>query len=118
MFKISMKIASLVLIVVFKISPSFCSDIAVTCAASGIGDQDDMCIWLHPDNPALSTIITSDKDKSTIFVYALDGSMLYSYPGLSKPGNIDIIYNFPFNGELIDIVGFNKRATINAGFIF
>jgi myo-inositol-hexaphosphate 3-phosphohydrolase len=58
-----------------------------------------MCVWLHPDNPALSTIITSDKDKSTLFVYGLDGETLYSYPLQMKPGNIDIIYNFPLGGE-------------------
>ena len=98
--------------------PSFCSEIEVTCSAPGSGDQDDMCIWLHPDDPALSTIIASDKDKSTLFVYALDGEMLYSYPLNLKPGNIDIIYNFPLNGELIDVVAFNKRATVNASFVF
>jgi 3-phytase len=77
-----------------------------------------MCIWLHPDNPALSTIIASDKDKSTLFVYNLAGDALYSYPLALKPGNIDIIYNFPLDGELIDVVGFNERATSNASFVF
>jgi 3-phytase len=77
-----------------------------------------MCIWLHPDDPTLSTIIASDKDKSTLFVYALDGEMLFSYPLNLKPGNIDIIYNFPLNGELIDVVAFNERATVDASFVF
>ena len=90
----------------------------MTCAASGIGDQDDMCIWVHPENPALSTIITSDKDRSTLFVYTLAGEALYSYPLQMKPGNIDIIYNFPLGGELIDLVGFNERTTSDARFVF
>ena len=104
--------------VVFSFSPSFGADIEVTCSASGSGDQDDMCIWLHPEDPALSTIIASDKEKSILFVYALDGETLYSYPFQWKPGNIDIIYNFPLNGELIDVVSFNHRAVGTANFVF
>ena len=118
MIRILTQITSIVLMVVLNISTSFGSEIEVSCAASGIGDQDDMCIWVHPDDPSLSTIITSDKDKSTIFVNSLDGEILYSYPGLDKPGNIDIIYNFPLARELIDIVGFNKRAVSDASFVF
>ena len=112
------RITTTVSMVVLTISILQGSEIEVTCAASGIGDQDDMCIWVHPDDPALSTIITSDKDKSTLFVYNLDGEALYSYPLTMKPGNIDVIYNFPLGGELIDIIGFNERATSDERFVF
>lgn len=118
MIRILTRTLAAILMVVFNFSPSSASEIAVTCAATGSGDQDDMCIWLHPDNPALSTIITSDKDKSALFVYALDGESLYSYPLQWMPGNIDLIYNFPLNGEFIDVVGFNERATGGASFVF
>jgi 3-phytase len=118
MIRILTRIATIVLIVVLNISQSFASEIEVTCAASGSADQDDMCIWVHPENPALSTIITSDKDNSILFVYTLAGETLYSYPLPMKPGNIDIIYNFPFDGELIDVVGFNERTTSDARFVF
>jgi 3-phytase len=93
-------------------------EVAIICAASPGGDLDDMCIWLHPDDPASSTIIASDKNLSKLFVYNLDGEELYSYSLPMKPGNIDIIYNFPLNGELIDVVGFNERATSNERFVF
>jgi 3-phytase len=118
MIRILTQFAIIFLMLVLNNGPSFGAEIEVTCAASGIGDQDDMCIWLHPEDPALSTIITSDKDKSTLFVYSLDGAALYSYPLGMKPGNIDIIYNFPLGGELIDVVGFNERATSGASFVF
>ena len=118
MIRILIQFVTAFSMLVLNIVPSFCSDVEVTCAASGSGDQDDMCIWLHPDNPALSTIISSDKDKSTLFVYALDGEMLYSYPLQLKPGNIDLIYNFPLNGELIYVVGFNERTINDARFVF
>jgi 3-phytase len=118
MIRILTHVLIVFLMLVLNLGHTIGSEIEVTCAASGSGDQDDMCIWVHPDNPALSTIIASDKDKSTLFVYSLDGETLYSYPLQLKPGNIDIIYNFPLNGELIDMVGFNERATVDARFVF
>jgi 3-phytase len=111
-------IITIIFLTVFNSYSTYAADIKVTCAATGIDDQDDMCIWLHPDKSALSTIIASDKSGSKLFVYNLDGEELYSYPMEHQPGNIDIIYNFPFDGELIDIVGFNKRATTDARFVF
>ena len=93
-------------------------DVAVSCAAEGIRDQDDMCIWVNLDDGALSTVIVSDKSAHKLFVYGLDGTGKYTYPLQHRPGNIDIIYNFPFQGELIDIVGFNTRSTTNACFVF
>ena len=118
MIRIVIRLVSIFIVLFSCMNRISGSDIEVTCAASGIGDQDDMCIWVHPDDPALSTIITSDKDKSALFVYSLDGSGLYSYPLTMKPGNIDILYNFPLDGELIDVVAFNERATSNARFVF
>ena len=118
MIRILTQIATIVLILVLNVSTSFGSEIEVSCSASEIGDQDDMCIWVHPEDPSLSTIITSDKDKSTLFVYSLAGEALFSYPLSMKPGNIDLIYNFPLDGELIDVVGFNERTTSDARFVF
>ena len=73
-------------------------------------DQDDMCVWVHPDDPAKSTVISSDKSKKKLFVYDLNGSVVQSLP-VSKPGNIDIRYGFPLNGEKIDIVAYNDRES-------
>jgi len=39
-------------------------------------DQDDMCIWLHPTDKSLSTIIGSDKSSDKIYVYDLQGNLL------------------------------------------
>ena len=75
-----------------------------------IADQDDMCIWLHPDDPAKSVIITSDKKAVKLFVYDLNGNTLQTITPAGKPGNIDIRYNFPLNGQPIDIIAFNDRG--------
>ena len=73
-------------------------------------DQDDMCIWIHPDNRSLSTIISSDKDADKLFVYDLSGNLLQEVDVDDEvPGNIDIRYNFPLGGQPTDIVGYNRR---------
>lgn len=71
-------------------------------------DQDDMCIWIHPD-PSQSVVITSDKGASKLFVYDLSGSLIQTVPVPGQPGNIDVRYNFPLSGQLVDIVGYNDR---------
>lgn len=67
---------------------------------------DDPSLWVHPTDRDLSMFFGSDKK--------LPGGRLDAYDLLGKriavgaPGkainNIDVRYNFPFNGELIDIV--------------
>jgi 3-phytase len=93
-------------------------EVEVICDADQGSDHDDMCIWLHPEDPAQSTIISSDKDKNELVVYDLNGDELYSYSPGHRPGNIDIIYNFPLNGEFIDLIGFNARDPSPPQFVF
>ena len=73
-------------------------------------DQDDMCIWVHSSDPALSAIITSDKAAGKLFVYDLAGTTLQvvDLPG-GQPGNIDVRYKFDLQGSATDIVGVNDR---------
>ena len=72
-------------------------------------DQDDMCIWVHPTDPALSTIIASDKSANRIFVYDTAGELLQTI-AVAKPGNIDIRQRVVFDGRAVDIVVVNLRA--------
>ena len=74
-----------------------------------IRDQDDMCIWVHPKDPAKSTVIASDKSANQVVVYSLDGQVVQSIR-LPKPGNIDIRQNVVIDGESMDIVVVNQRA--------
>ena len=80
----------------------------LTLNASGIADQDDMCVWISP-NASQSTIITSDKTASKLFVYDLSGNTLQTINVPGKPGNIDIRYNFLLSDQPTDIVGYNDR---------
>ena len=75
-------------------------------------DQDDMCIWIHPKDPAESRIITSDKKAGLLLVYDLDGATVQSV-ATPKPGNIDLRYNIPLGGHKVDLVAFNQRREEN-----
>lgn len=77
--------------------------------ADGALDQDDMCVWVHPQDPALSTIITADKEAGQLFVYDLQGEVLQSI-AVPEPGNIDIRDNVPLHGTASSIVTVNQRS--------
>ena len=79
-------------------------------SSTGFADEDDMCFWLHPTDLTLSTVIVSDKSANKLFVYDLQGATLQTIAS-SKPGNIDVRYNFTLGGQYIDIIAFNERDT-------
>jgi 3-phytase len=82
-----------------------------------IDDTDDMCIWIHPTDTSLSTIIAADKAADNVVVYDLSGTPLQILPlyqsdtGSEQPGNIDVRYGFTLGEELVDIVALNQRAS-------
>ena len=82
----------------------------------GIEDVDDICIWIHPTDSSLSTVIGADKASDIIVVYDLEGNTLQTFQllqtpeGSEQPGNIDLRYGFPLGDELIDIVVLNQRS--------
>jgi 3-phytase len=60
---------------------------------SGVDAADDPAIWIHPTDPALSTIIATDKTAGLV-VYDLDGSVLQAVD-IGRVNNVDLRYNFP-----------------------
>ena len=72
-------------------------------------DQDDMCVWIHPTQPELSLVITSDKSAGLVCSYNLQGDLLQSIP-VPKPGNIDIRQRVLLADRPQDIVVVNQRA--------
>lgn len=75
-------------------------------------DQDDMCIWVYAEDPARSTIITSDKSAGHLFVYDLHGAVVQTIEKVGKPGNIDIRDGFLLGGKSVSIVGLNERNSL------
>jgi len=82
----------------------------VTLTSPAIDDQDDLCVWIHPANRSLSTIVTADKAANELFVYDLAGGLIQQIPVDGQPGNIDVRYDFPFGSSRVDIVALNERA--------
>jgi len=72
---------------------------------------DDICIWLHPTNAALSLIIGTDKHNTTggLYLYNLDGTQHAALLD-GKMNNVDVLYNFPLNAEQVDIVAAGNRT--------
>mgnify|MGYP001596573505 FL=1 len=94
-------------------SPSITSSSAVPSlrlSDPAAKDQDDMCVWVHPDDPAQSLVIAADKSADRLFVYDLSGRTVQSLPA-KAPGNIDIRSGVPFGGKKADLVAVNERGT-------
>ena len=74
-----------------------------------VGDAaDDPAIWVHPSNPALSTIIGTQKQGGVV-VYSLDGKEI-QYLRDGHLNNADLRYNFPLGREKVDIVAVSNRS--------
>lgn len=59
---------------------------------------DDACVWIHPDDPALSTIIGDDK-QGGLLVYDLTGAELQWIDPTLHLNNVDLRYGFPLTGS-------------------
>jgi len=63
---------------------------------------DDLCLWIHPEDPELSTVIGTDK-KGGLAVYDLTGRQLQYVPD-GRPNNVDLRPGFPWQGEEVALV--------------
>jgi len=84
---------------------------AVVCTSDAVGDQDDMCIWIHPTDRSKSTVIAADKAADRLFIYDLAGKVIQG-TALRGAANIDLRYGFPLGGDgkKADIVAVNLRS--------
>ena len=80
-----------------------------TDAVSNRSDAaDDAAIWLHPEDPAQSIVIGTDK-KGGFVLYDL-GGMTLQYLPVGKINNVDLRYDFPLAGAYVDIVAASDRT--------
>jgi 3-phytase len=68
---------------------------------------DDSAIWVHPSNPALSTVIGTDK-KGGLAVYDLAGQQLQYLPD-GNMNNVDLRAGFPLGGQAVALVAASNR---------
>jgi 3-phytase len=66
------------------------------------GDADDPAIWVHPDDPASSTIIGTDK-LGGLAVYDLNGNEI-QYLAAGDLNNVDLRDDFRLGGESVTLV--------------
>jgi 3-phytase len=73
-------------------------------------DSDDPAIWLHPENPAESLILGTDK-AGLIYVFDLDGSILpdKTVSGMARMNNVDVEYGMILGGMATDIAAATDR---------
>ena len=67
-----------------------------------IVDSDDPAIWIHPDDPAKSIVLGTDKG-GNLFAFDLDGKIIKSATGYQRFNNVDVEYGLMLNGKPIDI---------------
>jgi 3-phytase len=68
---------------------------------------DDPAVWVHPSNPALSTVIGTDK-KGGLAIYDLNGQQIQYLPDGSM-NNVDIRAGFPLGGQSVALVAASNR---------
>lgn len=77
-------------------------------------DTDDPAIWINHTDPSKSLVVGTDKGRlghqndGALYAFNLEGKIITSM-SLNRPNNVDIAYNFPFNGDLIDIAVVTER---------
>ena len=85
-----------------------------TAPVASFGDAaDDPVLWVHPTDPAQSTVIGTQKQRG-INVYDLHGNLLQARED-GRINNADIRYGFLLNGEPADIVTGSNRSTDSIG---
>ena len=67
-------------------------------------DADDCAIWIHPTDPARSTVIGNDKAGKTsgLYVYDLSKAVVQFVP-MDRPSNLDVRYGMALGGRPVDI---------------
>ena len=71
---------------------------------------DDPAVWIHPQDPALSLILGTDK-RGGLHTYNMDGSAHELVSDGSRPNNVDLLYGFKLDGRTVDLA----IATVRAG---
>jgi len=87
--------------------------VAATAETDPVPDDkdaaDDPAVWVHPSDPALSTVVATDK-RGGLAVYDLAGRQLDFYAD-SRPNNVDLRNGFPFSGGPGAVVVTTDRST-------
>ncbi len=79
-------------------------------------DTDDPAIWVNRQDPSKSLIIGTDKNEDgALYVFNLEGEIVQDkvIRGLKRPNNVDLVNDFVFGTDTIDIAVTGERLTHN-----
>ena len=95
-----------------QITPSKLALVQATMETTPVANDgdaaDDPAIWVHPTDPAQSTIIGTNK-KRGLLVYDLSGKVLQELPD-GKMNNVDLRQGFKLNGKSVALVAASDRT--------
>ncbi|MEQ6886112.1 phytase [Salicola sp. Rm-C-2C1-2] len=81
-----------------------------TDSVASPGDAaDDPAIWVHPEEPAQSLILGTDK-QAGLYVYDLAGRER-QFIGNGRINNVDVRYGASFNGSRVDVAAATNRTS-------
>src|SRR5881628_1726026 len=63
---------------------------------------DDPAVWIHPQEPAQSLILGTDK-QGGLHTYKMDGSAHQLVADGARPNNVDVLYDFNLDGRTVDL---------------
>jgi myo-inositol-hexaphosphate 3-phosphohydrolase len=72
-------------------------------------DADDVALWIHPTDASKSMVIATQKNAGYSVYDSAGATLIDALPGDNRYNNVDVMYNFDLNGELIDIAVFSDR---------
>lgn len=104
----------------FMIEPSYAQETAAvapvveTYMEGEVGDVDDPCVWVHPQDASLSLIVSTDKDQG-LHVFDLSGRQVQFLPD-GYMNNIDIRYGFPWMEGQISLLATANRQNNTLAF--
>ena len=77
-----------------------------------VHDTDDPAIWINPQDPNKSLIIGTDKENGGgLYAYNFEGKIVNKYLDMQRPNNVDIAYDFIYQGEKTAIAVVTERNT-------
>lgn len=92
-----------------QMSALFVQAVAQTDAVASRGDAaDDPAIWVHPEQPAASRVLGTNK-KQGLEVYGLDGRLVQHLP-VGRVNNVDVRQAVKMDGAVWDIAVASNRS--------
>jgi 3-phytase len=95
---------------VFGQSVSSVTALPKVSTSAAPGDAEDVAFWIHPTDLSRSVVIgTYRSSGGGVVVWDLNGPELQRLPQNATAKFIDVRYNVPLGGEIVDIVAANLR---------